>query len=480
MKITIRNLGIIKEAKIDLKPLTIFVGPNNTGKTWTAYAIANVFSSYSFSRYIDAYVRGDIPNIYQSLDDAVKQVTKSGVAAIDLVQFVNDYGETYFNDIAHFTQQLMPGFLGTDLASFETLDIAIDFNDIKAHVLEYILNASLRRDIGGSQIGKPLVTIRKARKDKEAFIYISQDLPATDSSITEGQAELEIPSAIIKDLLVEGVLILLHRAIYPNVRILPTERTTFIAHPLQKNRRIPGEETTPNQTAQARKIKAAPITFSYFFNMLERASLNETRERIQGEKNARSERQIKEYIKLAEVLEGRILGGTVKFSQTEAPYPDREILFQPTNDSALEISVASSMVKELSSLLFYLRYLAVPEDLIVIDEPEMNLHPEAQVKIIELLAALANAHLNILITTHSPYIVDHLTNLMKANEVENKDEVCETFYLKRTDAFISKNKVSVYLFNQGQVMKAIDEDGLIELNTFGQVSDQISEIYFNL
>jgi predicted ATPase len=39
MKVTVRNLGVIKEAEVDLKPLTIFVGPNNAGKTWLAYTL---------------------------------------------------------------------------------------------------------------------------------------------------------------------------------------------------------------------------------------------------------------------------------------------------------------------------------------------------------------------------------------------------------------------------------------------------------
>jgi len=138
------------------------------------------------------------------------------------------------------------------------------------------------------------------------------------------------------------------------------------------------------------------------------------------------------------------------------------------------------MVKELSPLALYLRYLAKPGELLIIDEPEMNLHPEAQVKMIEFLAILVNAGLKVLITTHSPYVVDHLTNLIKAHEVEKGEIIRSNFYLKRTDAFISKDKVSIYLFDQGQANKAMDEDGVIELNTFGQVSDHISEIYFNL
>ena len=93
---------------------------------------------------------------------------------------------------------------------------------------------------------------------------------------------------------------------------------------------------------------------------------------------------------------------------------------------------------------------------------------------------LVDAGLNILVTTHSPYLVDHLTNLSKAADVEDKESIRDEFYLKRMDAFISKEKVSVYLFDQGRATKAMGEDGVIELNTFGEVSDRLSEIYFKL
>jgi polynucleotide 5'-kinase involved in rRNA processing len=46
MKITISNLGVVKKAEIDVKPLTILVGENNTGKTWLAYTLAGTLGQY--------------------------------------------------------------------------------------------------------------------------------------------------------------------------------------------------------------------------------------------------------------------------------------------------------------------------------------------------------------------------------------------------------------------------------------------------
>jgi len=67
--------------------------------------------------------------------------------------------------------------------------------------------------------------------------------------------------------------------------------------------------------------------------------------------------------------------------------------------------IVSSMVKELAPLVLYLHYLVAPNDWIIIDEPEMNLHPTVQIEFIEFLAMLVNAGLQVLITTQSPYIL---------------------------------------------------------------------------
>ena len=135
-------------------------------------------------------------------------------------------------------------------------------------------------------------------------------------------------------------------------------------------------------------------------------------------------------------------------------------------------------VKELAPLVFYLRCFAQPGELLIIDEPEMNLHPKAQVQILEFLAMLVNAGLHVLITTHSPYITDHLLNLTKADEHVDKEAISAKFFLQDRRAFISKDQVAFYAVDQGKIIDAMDEDS--DWNTFGKVSDAISDIYFSL
>jgi predicted ATPase len=54
MKIKFQNLGSIKKAELDLRPLTVIIGPNNSNKTYIAYSIYGLWkqlNSNSFNDY---------------------------------------------------------------------------------------------------------------------------------------------------------------------------------------------------------------------------------------------------------------------------------------------------------------------------------------------------------------------------------------------------------------------------------------------
>jgi ABC-type multidrug transport system ATPase subunit len=77
---------------------------------------------------------------------------------------------------------------------------------------------------------------------------------------------------------------------------------------------------------------------------------------------------------------------------------------------------SSSAVRSLLDLGFYLRHVAQPGDLLMIDEPELNLHPENQRRVARLLARLVNLGIKVFITTHSDYIVKELNTLIMLNQ----------------------------------------------------------------
>ena len=465
MKVIVHNLGVIEEAEIDLKPLTIFVGPNNAGKTWLTYTLSGILGPYGWSRYLRAYILDEVQQSYPPLEDAIQQILDVGNAKIDLVQFADEYGELYFNNVANLAQQWMQEFMGTDRIDFDDLKIQVSMGETKSHFLEQILNSSSERNLsfGQARQGALLTAFKEAGK-RDLYIY----------TLKEGSVSEELPRRVVKEFLVGSIFQTLHQVLYLATYTFPTERTAYITFPFQGI----GEETLipREQSQQEQNPKAMSWPVGHFLNMiltLFRSSLSRRR------KEARNNTPVRRYMELAHLLERNVLSGGLDFS-TQEPDPRREILFKPTKSVTIDIPITSSMVKELSPLVLYLRYLATSGDWLIIDEPEMNLHPVAQVRLIEFLAMLVNAGLHVLMTTHSTYVIDHLTNLMDAHKHKNQDGIAEMFLLERKEAFISHEKVAVYGVENGQVKNILGPQGVIDWKTFSDVTKLVERIHFEL
>jgi hypothetical protein len=128
------------------------------------------------------------------------------------------------------------------------------------------------------------------------------------------------------------------------------------------------------------------------------------------------------------------------------PLGGKEIKVNVKRSLTIDLYNASSSIKQLAPLLLYLRYRAAENDLLIIDEPEMGLHPESQAKLLEALAILVNLGVKVLLTTHSPYFIAHLNNLL-AGETESArilKKQADHLYMKDARAFLREVQVSAY------------------------------------
>ncbi|MEZ4294003.1 MAG: AAA family ATPase [Polyangiaceae bacterium] len=118
--------------------------------------------------------------------------------------------------------------------------------------------------------------------------------------------------------------------------------------------------------------------------------------------------------KVANLIEDQIQGGH-RTGYTQTKLGGSELSLAVNDKLRIDLYNASSSIKQLAPLLLYLRYRAAPNQTLIIDEPEMNLHPEGQAKLLEALAMLANLGVHVLLTTHSPYFMAHLNSLIAAD-----------------------------------------------------------------
>lgn len=458
MRISIQNLGIVKNADIDMRPLTIFVGPNNAGKTWTAYSLAAILGLRGVREYADDYVEGRLELEYPLIDRAVEQLLEKGDARVDMVRFVEDYGNAYLNDFARHCILKMEQLVGAGQAAFDELEIYVDLSSSLSRIVDKLLQFDFKIKLGR-------LNVLKERGKSYLYFYLETDEEMGDN----------VPETVIQNLVTTSVFGYIHRGIYADVYVLPTERATFVSMPMYSYAdEKQFDESFPKGLSRGDRI---PDSIGYFLNVVARALGGNHAHRLE---RRLSNQRYNKYVNLATVLEKNVLGGDIIIDPQPESDPVIKCQFYPAENISLPMTSASSMVKELTPLVLYLRYLARPNELIIIDEPEMNLHPEAQASLVEFLAMLVNSDLHILVTTHSPYMIDHLVNLMRASEHSDKEEIKDKFFLRDVRAFVPKNAVAVYLFEQGEARSILDEDGLIDWGTFANVSDRISEIFYQL
>jgi predicted ATP-binding protein involved in virulence len=361
----------------------------------------------------------------------------------------------------------MPKLLGSRTISFENLVMAVESNNEKYVPSQNI--ASLRKKVSENEDGEALLELYIQKKDPTIYIFAR--------SSKEIQ---ELPRYITREIIASFVFMLIHRAYYKSAYFFPAERTGMMQF-LPTIQICTDKEAIPKEMV-SNKNENEPI-FSMPVNDLIHTisvacdSKNQSRRQQLAEKDPK----IRRYIELSEILENDILYGGIE--TIEKPDESVEILFKLKGDvNVFDIPPVSSGIKDLIPLVLYLRYVAEERDLVIIDEPEMNLHPEAQIKIMEFLAMMTNSGLNIITTTHSPYLVDHISNLTKAYELKKcgKEKLEDKFKLKNDLCFIDSDKVAVYLFDNNTAKDIFKEDDLVDWDTFGNVSDYVSNLYFDL
>ena len=182
-----------------------------------------------------------------------------------------------------------------------------------------------------------------------------------------------------------------------------------------------------------------------------------------------------------------IIGGEYALIQNNRPYH-----IPKGSKLMLTMGQSSSAVRSLLDIGFYLRHLAEKGHLLMVDEPELSLHPENQRRIARLFARLANLGVKVFITTHSDYIVKELNTLIMLNhDKPHLKRVAEENGYQESE-LINADQVKVYVaeeklmpLEEGQkrrrrghtlVPADIDHEFGIEVGSFDKTIDDMNRI----
>lgn len=180
---------------------------------------------------------------------------------------------------------------------------------------------------------------------------------------------------------------------------------------------------------------------------------------------------------VADMIEKNLLFGEVSMTK------NGDVEFHPQGMAAsrrLPFHLSSSIVKTMASFVIYLRHIAKVGDTLIIDEPEMNFHPDVQILLAQVFAILTARGLRVIVSTHSDYIVREINNLIMAGAIRKRgidDGLLEELCLSE-EMLLDYNDVAVLQFvKTGKAIVrvsqlAIDEEGFTVDSIDTAINDQ--------
>ena len=366
----VRNLGSIREGSFTLKPLTIFCGPNNSGKTWTMYSL-----------YLCCYMLNS-----------------------------------------------MTGFTYVDRPDLEK------FNDSMSDRLADLFDA-------------PPDTLKSARFEIENATALSRvgtpGIKPTDVFLMPAE----------------------RNGLHLFFRELSTRRTALLHHASKDNIDI---AELLRDVIHSRYALPIAHYINWLNSMGDRQNSRSDGFRLQAERLKR------DLAGGAYRVDART--GSIEFRPYQAKRSGK-------TTSPMGLHMTSSTVKSLFSLWYYLEHQARPGAMLMIDEPELNIHPENQRKIARLLARLVHAGLNVTISTHSDYIVREFNSLIMLGQDRNGKLRRKHKY--KDHEVLKQEQVGAFLFDNQTIeeFRITPEDGICA-TTFDEVIKNLNavndDIYYSL
>ena len=448
MRIDFKNFGQAGSGSISLADLTVICGPNNSGKTYVNYAVYSALKNfYSFFHF-------------RVISTALSNLRVGKPASINLKTIKKDFDKHLIAAGNTFTKSL-DNFFNAPADFFSDSEFFFHFDE--------------------SEFGGPKRTRMTARHNDKFMLEGEFDPKTGIMTIAHSHGEaITLPSQVIFRIVEEFIVDILLEESVPTPFVVTSERTgvalfykdldyssNAIISELRATKKIdPIKMIEAMRSQYAQPIQDNIDTVRDYTNIRKRKSfLREAKD---------------DYQFVFDALTDLLGGGTFR------PSGDQPT-FSPKDQSTCDIPMylASSSIKSLFLVDMYVNHIARENQVLIIDEPELNLHPDNQVRFARLIARLVNAKVKILLTTHSDYIVREINNLVSMSEVSvEKSELHEKYKIIEQDV-LTPSKVRAYCadptdgFTEITVSKT-GIDSTIFDNIISEENAKAQDIYFTI
>ncbi len=428
------HFGPIASIEIDLsKDLHFIFGKNSIGKSYATYCLYCLIKSFSNFLLLPPYrMFEQEKTIYDSLTDSVvakfSDKSKTSVAINTLLQdFI----------VVQLNKSVTPSLRNSLQNTFSSLANLRNSYSSKQYSIELIYDNGNTLLIKADKNGIPKVKYFEILPKYE--ILLKETKTTKYTLLKSGTKEFGV--ATLKEF---------KESFWRSLTEISTSATLKLSHNIRDIYFLPASRSGLYQALSAFTPILAELTQNRFFMANRTIELPNLPEPLSDYFLDLSTVSIKndnpELSHLVNQLEMSILGGAVRYNAKS-----KRITFKPEGMSGeLDLSQSSSMVAELAPIVLYLKYIINHKishsnsrflyeeyyyyyytqhmswsrriqtfDIMVIEEPEAHLHPSIQIKLLELFAELSNYNIKVIVTSHSSYMFDKLTNLILRSKIDH-------------------------------------------------------------
>ena len=449
VRISVTNFGPIAEGTIDLRPLTVFVGPSNTGKTYLAvliYALHRVLDGFPRLPIVHRFVKNDVliasREELQTVLERLEETAGRPFRFSDLPESMCSAAQDAFHD---------PTWLGEEL-EFELLrcfDPESIFNLVRFSSHPDSTKVSLAVGEEGRNLWHFRTGISESGITVDGHIEDMVLLPE-GWVVSELQSERRFRrpgSRGSRWPLLERILLAAGSGSRGETHYLPAARSGV----MQSQRIIAISLTKRATRVGLERFPELPTFSGVIVDFMDRLI------QYEGDRSDNMFAHLSDRLsghghvlmsKIADALEQEILAGQIRTKRPSSEgYP--EFVYRPLGtEEDIRLTRASSMVTELAPVVLFLRGAVNRGDMLLIDEPEAHLHPAAQTRMAVALARLVRVGVRVVVTTHSDWLLQEIGNLIREGELEN--QTGEPASEEALPSSLRPSEVGIWLFRRDE------------------------------
>ena len=371
MKLSIKNVGKLKEADVEINGITVITGENDTGKSTVGKVLWSVFNGFY---EIDEKVYNEkVSELEKIIDEIIKENVYKNLST--------DYN-SFFEIFNSTREKIAIEFLkGNKNYSEDEIKIIINNykKDLKIeNISKFVQEINETLKISDKEIIKVIVSrvMNKEFHNQINAVFSKEKMNIGEISlkIKDKEIDLKIENNEISD--VQNYFLI-------------NKETMYIDNPF--------------------------ILDSYDFDDENHQTHLATNVFSENENSVISEIKVKKklnniYQKLNSVLSGEIL------ENKNSKFVYRK------NGEDIDLKNLSTGLKTFAIIKMLLQNGTLEENgTIILDEPEIHLHPEWQLKFAELIVLLQREFgMHILLTTHSPYFLNAIEVFSERHKIDDK------------------------------------------------------------